>query len=395
MRNRRRSGFTLVELLVVIAIIGILIALLLPAVNAARESARSATCKNNLRQFGIGYNVYAENNRGFFTSGAADFCRDGCFTEVGFIADLVNNNIPTGEMLCPTNDIQMTEKYNDLLAEECPSALDPNGNTLPSCGIPLLGSTDSACRLLDDPNIGAGSDLEARRQVVEDFIWERNYNSNYAASWFFVRTGVKLDSLGNVLVHPAQTGSGCKSGPKERLSCIGPLSRRVVDNAIVPSSSIPLLGDASPGDIREAVLISTVGTHEAGERLGEAFCDGPVTVADGMRPPTNDGSLTFNQFLIQGWGSTLQDTRDFGPVHGSFGAATCNILMADTSVRTIRDSNGDGFLNPGFNPDTNGDGVADVVNIGYTDAEIELEPKNFFSGWTLQRTNRKGNLDRQ
>ena len=46
-------GFTLVELLVVIAIIAILIALLLPAVNAARESARSATCKNNLRQLGL------------------------------------------------------------------------------------------------------------------------------------------------------------------------------------------------------------------------------------------------------------------------------------------------------------------------------------------------------
>ena len=71
-RGRFQEAFTLVELLVVISIIAILLAVLMPALQKARKQARTVMCQSNLKQWGLMYAMYCDNNSGYFFSGQID-----------------------------------------------------------------------------------------------------------------------------------------------------------------------------------------------------------------------------------------------------------------------------------------------------------------------------------
>ncbi len=334
-------------------------------------------------------------------------------TEVGWVADLVNNGIVTGNMLCPSNEFKLLEKYNDLLGLVNSSSggfscgvdhsgsmphLLPDGTIEVNPGRLILGTWTGSWVSPWGTVYSGGSPLAAgsedRRRLIEELIYKPGYNSNYVASWWLCRSGVKLDPSGN-LVQATRTndlGSACPNATnKERTSTLGPLNRRWTDNAAASSSNIPLLADAMPGDIFEAVLTNPIGDVSVGSRLTESFSDGPV-INTTMKPPTFAAGTPFGGAggWWAGWNATLQDYRDFAPVHGSMGPRHANILFADGSVHGFADLNADGFLNNGFDPAV----YTGVGGIGYSEKNVELPKEEIYSGYSLRRGT-KGNLDRQ
>ena len=436
----KRRGFTLVELLVVIAIIGILASLLLPALARAREAARNAQCKSNLRQFFVAMSIFADHDpQERYCTGAYDPHRDGCPDTWGWVADMVNSgNGKPSLLLCPSNPLKGCEKLNDLLGQTTSNAVTDTTYDRVTAG--MCTNLYSSTGVWTGAASGGTTATAADGDYVQRVFVDRGYNTNYDASWFLVRSGIRI-ATGTVAKGATNTlkaysidgtNPTYKDGYKSIKACVGPLTRRYVENGWVNPSIIPMLADANLSDPTDAILpvdvaksptnaaytitwtngttqnpadandSSSVTTALAGQNTAESFQDGPgafnsgdgtidllncLTDLTGQAKCEQLGScpVPVQSSSAPGSGYYLQDTRDFGCVHGAGAHLSCNILMVDGSVVEFQDTNGDHYLNPGF-PVAGGTGIGTPLTgsaltaVGYADNTIDLPAAQCFSG---------------
>jgi prepilin-type N-terminal cleavage/methylation domain-containing protein/prepilin-type processing-associated H-X9-DG protein len=325
--RRAKLGFTLVELLVVIAIIGILIALLLPAVQAAREAARRSQCSNNMKQQGLGLHNYHDSYKTFPFSWSHDF--PACPSPAG-----ANAQVWGARILPYIEQNQLYERYHSTV---------PPFNEAPGFGYGAQETADNqaAIQTVIDTFI-----CPSAPEAPGSRIYNGDLSPTFPVTWraapsdYIASSGVRGDFARLAYANFPGGSGGQRHGPM-----------REVGHDITGNCSYD-----APSSAISTVTDGTSQTIVVGEHLGSD------TIYQGRRVTTDPMLAAYGPANGGGWGDIMNGEHwlsgalydgTLGPDGGpcaincnnirshnfySFHPGGCQFLLADGSVRFVSET---------------------------------------------------------